>query len=322
MHDAARAVLGALTDGSVPGDRPVPAGAVAEAVGISPTAVESAVADLREAGATIAESPSGYRVTALPGYGELAVLAGLDAQFDVEYHDALASTNLRARELAATGATDVVVLADEQTGGRGRRERTWDSPPGGVWMSLVLRPPLPAAQVPLLTLAAAVAVTETAREAGVDAHIKWPNDVLVADAGKTAELGGDAKLAGILTESASADGDVEWVVVGVGLNANVAAADLPPSATSLQAQVGPVDRRVVVQRVLERFDALRRAPEETRSAWRAHAGTLGRRVRVHTPEGVIVGDAVDVTDWGALVVETQGGRQTVTAGDCEHLRPA
>jgi BirA family biotin operon repressor/biotin-[acetyl-CoA-carboxylase] ligase len=318
-RETRRALLDALADGPVAGP------ALADRLGVSRAAVWKQVEALRDAGFEVESGDGGYRVTAVPEYGAAAVEYGLDAPFAVEYHDELDSTNRRARDLAADGAADVVVLAERQTGGRGRLERAWASPPGGVWMSLLLRPTLPPARVPLLTLAAAVAVTRAAREAGVDARIKWPNDVIVPASGEERDGAGAGsdyrKLAGILTEMQGEADRVAWVVLGIGVNANVDPADLPAGATSLRAAAGDVERRRFVQRVLEVFDDLRVDPESILREWRAHADTLGRAVRVETPDGEVVGEAADVTDAGALVVETDGGRVTVHAGDCEHLRP-
>jgi BirA family biotin operon repressor/biotin-[acetyl-CoA-carboxylase] ligase len=313
MNETRRAVLDALADGPVAGP------ALADALGISRTAVWKHVEALREAGFAVESTGDGYVLAGVPEYGAEAVEFGLDAPFDVAYHDALPSTNDRARELAADGASDVVVLADRQTGGRGRRGREWSSPSGGVWMSLVLRPDVPPARVPLVTLAAAVAVTDAAREAGVDAAIKWPNDCIVPREGS--ERGGD-KLAGVLTEMEGEASRVSWVVVGVGVNANVEPDELAGDATSVRAEAGDVERRAFVQRFLERFHELRDDPDAVLDAWRDRAATLGQRVRVETADGDVVGDAVDVTEYGALVVETADGRTVVHAGDCKHLRPA
>lgn len=313
MNETRRAVLDALAAGPVSGP------ALADRLGISRAAVWKHVDALRADGFGIESEDAGYVLTAIPEFGGAAIEYGLDAPFIVEYHEAIDSTNTRARALAGDGASDVVVLANEQTGGRGRLERAWSSPPGGVWMSLVLRPDLPPARVPLLTLAAAVAVTRAARAVGVDAAIKWPNDVLVPD--ESVPRGG-RKLCGILTEMEGEASRVNWVIVGPGINANVDPADLGEGATSIQAEVGPVDRRSLVQDVLETFDHLRTNPDEIVPAWRELAATLGQRVRVDTPGGVVEGDAVDVTEFGALVVETPDGRTVVHAGDCDHLRPA
>jgi len=216
---------------------------------------------------------------------------------------------------------NVVVLADEQTGGRGRLDRLWASPSGGVWSSVLLRPDLPPAQVPLLTLATGVATVRAVEPLGVDAGLKWPNDVLVGRQGGDPRAD-EPKLAGILTEMAGEADRTAWVVVGVGLNANVDADALPPGATSLREQVGDVDRRELVQRLLASLDALVTAPERILPEWREVSLTLGRRVRVTTASGAVVGTATDVEPPGRLVVETDDGPVRVHAGDCEHLRPA
>jgi BirA family biotin operon repressor/biotin-[acetyl-CoA-carboxylase] ligase len=329
MNDTRRALLSALGDGPVTGPE------LAERLGVSRAAVWKQVEALREDGFGVESGDGGYRVTGVPEYGESAVAFGLDAPFEIEYHGSLGSTNDRARELAVEGASNVAVVADEQTGGRGRLDRPWAAPSGGVWVSLVLRPERPPAHVPAFTLAAAVATTRAVREAGVDAHIKWPNDVLVGseEGVSGAESGDEAtddpargrggrKLAGVLTEMEGEADRVSWLVVGVGVNANVDAADLPPGATSVREEAGDVPRRAFVQRLLEEFHSLREDPDAVLPAWREYASTLGRRVRVETPGGVVEGEAVDVRFPGALVVRTDGGEAVVHAGDCEHLRSA
>jgi len=320
MNDTRRLVLDALAEGPVAGP------ALADRLGVSRAAVWKQVEALREAGFEVASTGEGYELRGVPEFGGAAVECGLAAPFEVEYHDSLPSTNDRARELAAEGLEDVVVLADAQTGGRGRLDREWASPPGGVWLSVLARPEVPPAHAPAFTLAAAVATTRAAREAGADAVIKWPNDVLVASGEESRDddaSAGERKLAGVLTEMEGEADRVSWLVVGVGVNANVDPGDLPAGqpATSLRAEVGDVDRRLFTQRLLEEFHGLRGDLEGVVDAWREHASTLGRRVRVETPAGGVVGEAVDVRFPGTLVVDTGDGREEVTAGDCEHLRP-
>ncbi|MFB6196144.1 MAG: biotin--[acetyl-CoA-carboxylase] ligase [Haloplanus sp.] len=310
MNDTRRRLLRALADA----DGPIPGPTLADRLGVSRAAVWKHVEALRDAGFEIASGADGYAVRSVPEYGAAAIEFGLDAPYTVEYHDALPSTNDRARALAAEGADDVLVVAAEQTGGRGRLDRPWASPRGGVWASLLLRPDRPPAHVPIFTLAAAVAVTRACREAGVDAVIKWPNDVLLA--------GDERKLAGILTEMEGEADRVSWLIVGVGANVDVAPEDLPETATSVRAAGGTADRRRFCQRVVETFHALRSDPDGVLAAWRDHAVTLGREVRVETPGGVVEGTAVDVRFPGALVVDTGDGERVVHAGDCEHLRPA
>ncbi|ELZ12059.1 biotin--[acetyl-CoA-carboxylase] ligase [Natrinema thermotolerans] len=311
MNDTRRAVLEALADGPVSGPE------LADALDVSRAAVWKHIEALREADFEIESGPNGYDLGEIEAYNAPAVEFGLEAPFSVEYHDSVGSTNDRARELAGEGATDVVVLADEQTGGRGRLEREWTAPPGGVWLSVVTRPDIAAAQAPLYTLAISVATARAAREAGVDARIKWPNDVVVP----VGDDGDYRKLSGILTEMEGETDRVEWVIVGPGINANIDADALPEGATSIREEAGDVDRRRFVQRLLESFDDHRNDLERVVPAWRELALTLGQRVRVDRPAGEIVGEAVDVTESGALVVETDDGRVTVSAGDCEHLRP-
>jgi BirA family biotin operon repressor/biotin-[acetyl-CoA-carboxylase] ligase len=321
MQATREQVLDALADGPVSG--PV----LADELDVSRAAVWKHVEALRDAGFEIESGDEGYELAGVPEFGGPAVEYGLDAPFEVEYHDAVPSTNARGRDLAQEGASDAVVLADEQTGGRGRLGRDWVSPSGGIWLSIVCRPGVPATHAPVFTLAAAVAATRAAREAGVDAEIKWPNDVVVPQTVDGSDEASDdapeRKLAGILTEMEGEADRISWLVAGIGINANVDPDDLPGEAnpTSIRAEVGDVDRRVFTQRLLEAFHDLRQDPESVVDAWREHASTLGRRVRVETPGGEVVGEAVDVQFPGTLVVDTGEEEVTVTAGDCEHLRP-
>ncbi|MFC6835454.1 biotin--[acetyl-CoA-carboxylase] ligase [Halomarina ordinaria] len=307
MNETRRRVLAALADGPVPGP------ALAEELDVSRAAVWKHVEALREAGFEVESGEAGYALVSVPDEGLEALEFGLDAPFTVEHHDSLDSTNRRARVLAESGATDVVVVADEQTGGRGRLDRTWESPPGGVYLSVVCRPDLSMTRAPLYTLAASVAIARTTREAGVDARIKWPNDVLAGEERR--------KLAGIRTEVQGETDRVAWLVCGIGVNADATREDLPEGATSLRAEGATVSRRVFVQRLLETFDELRGNPDVVLPAWRDLALTLGQRVRVETPGGEVVGEAVDVEEPGTLLVDTGEGVVRVSAGDCEHLRP-
>jgi BirA family biotin operon repressor/biotin-[acetyl-CoA-carboxylase] ligase len=303
--------LDAIADGPVSGP------ALADRLDISRSAVWKHIEALRGGGFEIASGDGGYELVSVPEYGGPAIEFGLDADFQVEYHDTIPSTNERARELGTAGESDVVVVADEQTGGKGRLGRGWSSPSGGVWLSVLLRPDVPPADAPAFTLAAAVATARAAREAGVEAEIKWPNDLLVQSEA------GAKKLTGILTEMEGEADRISWLVVGIGVNGNVDPEDIESDqpATTIRAEVGDIERRVFVQRLLEEFDNLRRDLDSVVPAWREYASTLGRRVRVDTPRGEVAGEAVGVAFPGALVVETDESRIEVTAGDCEHLRP-
>ncbi|MWG35739.1 biotin--[acetyl-CoA-carboxylase] ligase [Halomarina oriensis] len=327
MNDTRLRVLDALADGPVSGP------ALAERLDVSRNAVWKHVEALREDDFEVTSGGAGYTLDAMPPLHELSLSLGLDAPFAVESHDSIDSTNRRARELAEDGAEEVVVVADAQTGARGRLDRSWEAPPGGVYLSLVVRPDVPIRDAPLFTLAAAVATARAAREQGVDAHIKWPNDVVVPRGTTASRTESDdvvaprdetryAKLAGILTEMQGEADRVGWLVVGIGVNAEVTAEGLPDGATSVRAETGAVDRRAFVQRLLSEFDALRADLDAVVPAWRELALTLGQRVRVETPGGEVVGEAVDVERPGTLVVRRDDGETVrVSAGDCEHLRP-
>jgi BirA family biotin operon repressor/biotin-[acetyl-CoA-carboxylase] ligase len=213
---------------------------------------------------------------------------------DVRWFAEVDSTNRVAVELARAGAPDgVVVGADHQTAGRGRRGRTWESRPGAsLLVSVVLRP-----VAPLVTLAAGVAAADACQAVGVDARLKWPNDVM-------AESG---KLGGILSELV---GDA--VVVGLGLNLAWA----PPGAACLGAGI---DRDALLGAWLAALDsALLDSDGDVMARYRQLCSTLGQRVRVDTPGGAVEGLAEDVDGDGRLVVD---GRP-VAAGDVVHLRPA
>ncbi|GAB7008258.1 biotin--[acetyl-CoA-carboxylase] ligase [Halorubrum trueperi] len=344
--DTRRALLDALGNGPVSGP------ALAEDLDVSRAAVWKAVESLREAGFAIESTPNGYVAPSDPGYSAPGIEFGLDAPYEIEYRERIPSTNDRARELAGEGEGNVAIVADEQTSGRGRLDREWVAPGGGVWLSLATRPDVPPSRAPLFTLAAAVATVDACREAGVDAHIKWPNDVLAGgdrsggdgsgsdgdgsgSGGERNERDGASddpsgrggrKLAGILTEMEGEADRVSWLVVGVGVNANVEPEALPAGATSLVAELGTeIDRRRFAATLLERYWTLAGAADRmdrVLPAWRERASTLGRRVRVDTANGPITGTAVDVESPGALVIDTAEGRRRVHAGDCEHLRDA
>ncbi|HQV58567.1 MAG TPA: biotin--[acetyl-CoA-carboxylase] ligase, partial [Ilumatobacteraceae bacterium] len=189
------------------------------------------------------------------------------------------STNSDLIAAAAAGqAHRSVLVAGHQTAGRGRLDRTWDAPPGSnLLMSILLRNVDGADATKRVGLAA----LEAARRAGVNATLKWPNDVLVDD----------RKLAGILAQ-AGGSGDQAFVVVGLGLNVRWA----PDGAACLGADHDPAD---VLADVLDAYDAL---PASLAERYRASLATIGRRVRVERPADSIVGDALDVLPTGELVI--------------------
>lgn len=310
MTTTRQQVLHALADGPVSGPD------LAEELNLTRAAVWNHVDALREAGFKIDGTPAGYVLSSVPEYGPDAVAYDLDCPVTIEYHETIESTNERARSLATAGERDVAVVADAQTAGRGRKDRTWIGPPGGIYVSLLVDPPFTPVEAPLLTMAAAVAARDAIVPTGVTPHIKWPNDLMVATPT------GERKLAGILTEVEGEADQLSWAIVGIGINANVTAERLPAEATSLQAlRDAQVNRREIVQPLLERFYELLGDPATILPAWRGGAGTLGRAVRVTTGTTTVEGTAIDVSHPGVLLIETDGTTQRVHAGDCEHLEP-
>ncbi len=231
----------------------------------------------------------------------------------------ISSTNDLVRQKARAGAPEgLVVLAEEQTAGRGRGNRRWQAPAGGsLLVSLLLRPTfLPPGQAFLLTALAGLAVAEAVEaETALRPALKWPNDLLIE--------GG--KVCGILVELEGQAGRLQWAILGWGLNVNVdfsGDAELAGRATSLATALGrPVPRLPLLQSCLERMDvhygALRAGRgEDIRLAWRARLETLGRQVEIVAPGEAFPGVALDVDCDGALLVRREDGTvQRVLAGD-------
>ena len=207
-----------------------------------------------------------------------------------------------------------MVVADHQTAGRGRLGRTWVTPAGAaLTFSVVLAPDLADEWWPLLPLVAGYAVAQA-----VGGSLKWPNDVLL----------GDEKVCGILVERLAASGGAgPMAVVGIGVNVDQTAAELPvPTATSLALAGKRRDRTELLGDVLAHIGAgladAARSPREWVGHYRDLCATVGSDVRVDLPGGeVLEGRATDVDDHGRLVVESPGGTTRVAAGDVVHVRP-
>lgn len=295
---------------------------ISKRLGISRTAVWKQIQALRSEGYEIESSSRlGYRLAAVPDrlYPEL-VSAGLKTGIlgrKIIYHESIDSTNAEAKRLAAEGAPEgTVIVAEMQSGGRGRLGREWASPGGGIWFSLVLRPQMTLHQASLFTLAAGVAAREaTWITGGIEPGIKWPNDLLA----------GDKKLAGILTEVSAETDRVNYLVLGVGLNANIEAEKFPPglrdTATSVLLETGrPLDRPSWLRTFLERMDtyyinAKKAGFGDVLAAWRKYSLTLGKNVCIRTAGGLVRGEALDIDDYGALLVRTTEGVQAVYSGE-------
>jgi BirA family biotin operon repressor/biotin-[acetyl-CoA-carboxylase] ligase len=242
----------------------------------------------------------------------------------VEHHLEIGSTNDRARELAAAGASEwTAVLADAQTAGRGRQGRRWHSAPGDLFLSLVLRPAFGPERAMLIPMTGSLAVADALQALGVATHIKWPNDVLA----------GEAKIAGLLAEGLSGPRGLDAVVLGIGVNLTLDPATLSPelgaAPTSVSALRGhapaPAEAAAqVLARMAVWYDSLaREGPPAVLAAWRARAVPWwGRAVEVVAAGQPVRGIARGVDERGALLIEQpDGALVAVLAGDARALRP-
>lgn len=303
---------------------------IAGRLGVSRTAVWKHIRELREKGYEIqSHSRSGYSLRETPDrllpseirHGLHTTCIGKHIHFE----EAVASTNTLAKKLAADGAPDgTIVVAEEQTGGKGRLQRQFFSPSGkGIWFSVILRPPFSPQDAPKCTLMAAVAVAMAMERFELKAGIKWPNDVLYEN----------RKLVGILTEMSAEMERINYIIIGTGINVNIRPEEFPENirqtATSLMIMNGgqPLPRVQFFQAVLEAMDELYAGIVSDGFArvfalWRKYSITLGQEVRVIGVRNgeEYVGTAADIDDDGALLVDAADGRHRVLAGDVS-IRP-
>jgi BirA family biotin operon repressor/biotin-[acetyl-CoA-carboxylase] ligase len=231
--------------------------------------------------------------------------------------EAVDSTNDEAKRRAAAGVPEgTLVWAGVQTAGRGRRGRGWISPAGNLYMSVILRPPMPAGRAMQASFVAALAVAEAVAELlpdGCAIACKWPNDVLV----------GGRKTAGILLEASGVAADpVDWVVVGIGVNLLTRPADgaIESPATALAEEGGTAGSAEALAAVCRRFDAWHRTWRNSgfapvRQAWLERAHGRGGPARVRLEGQMVEGVFVDLDGDGALVLQTEGRLRKIAAGD-------
>lgn len=299
------AVLEKLKGASVP----LSGTELAQALGVSRAAVHKRIEKLRASGERIIGTQRvGYRWTgSADSWTPSALRRGWVT--DVVSFATVGSTQDEAKNRAAGGAPEgTLVVADRQTAGRGRWDRVWVSPRGGLWYSLILRPAIAPDRCPALTLVAALDWVRVLRRRGLDARVKWPNDVWV----------GEKKVAGILTEMSAETDRIHWVVMGVGVNVN----NRPPAAVeaaSVSQWIGPVSRQDLLSDWLARF--ARSYRRFVRSGFGPFQGDYnrwsllqGRRIRL---EGTVAmeGQVLGVDGFGRLRLKTARGVQTCVGGE-------
>jgi BirA family biotin operon repressor/biotin-[acetyl-CoA-carboxylase] ligase len=290
---------------------------------LSRTAVWKRIERLRAWGYLVeGSSRRGYRL--YPGQDLVLpadITVALDQQWlrgPVLHYVRLPSTNDMAKGLARQGYPEgTVLVAESQSAGRGRLGREWESPQGtGIYLSLILRPPLPPTELPKITLTAAVAVVRAIKEAtNLEMGIKWPNDIIF----------GGKKLGGILTEMETESDQMSHVILGVGLNINTLAFPdhLDTVATSLSSTGRSYSRLAIVRAFLRSLDGfygrfLRREFPAILEEWRRASVTLGKPVTVKLGTGELSGLALDVATDGALLVEKPGGKvEKIISGEIQ-----
>jgi BirA family biotin operon repressor/biotin-[acetyl-CoA-carboxylase] ligase len=250
----------------------------------------------------------------------------------VEYHESIPSTQLRARELAGKGCLKAIVVAEEQTAGRGRLVRRWESPKGsGLYFSILFRPCLPPAAAYLVNVAAALSVAESVESLlGLDLRLKWPNDLLLPQESSTSE---DKKVCGILSESATRKGAIDYCVTGIGLNL-YEPPFLPPEVaaragwlrrTEKTDEAEPNEAKPnkaklneakllarIVNNFFRRIDALEHEGTHDGTSpmlkiYRERCASVGRILEVETGEETLRGLCLGIGDQGELILETSGG---------------
>ena len=299
--------------------------ALSRRLAVSRAAVWKQISKLREAGYVILSSPKrGYHFSRasemlLPAEIRDGIDTEVFGQKEIAHFSELDSTNRTAKELAVEGAPEgTLVVAEQQTKGRGRIGRNWHSPfQEGIYASLILRPKLPPAEAPKITLVTGVSVAETLLAlTPLKPAIKWPNDILV----------GDRKICGILTETSTEMDAIDFVVVGVGINVNNRSFpdDLKETATSIYRETRKaVDRVTLMQEFLRQFERsyflfLRTGFESIGKRWRELAMLLGKEVTVRMIDRTCRGRVLELDRDGALLIKCESGElERIYSGDIQ-----
>ncbi|MFU0800516.1 MAG: biotin--[acetyl-CoA-carboxylase] ligase [Xylanivirga thermophila] len=299
---------------------------ISEVVGVTRAAVWKHIKGLREEGYYIeSATKKGYCLKKVPDILDPFLLTyGLNTnRFGkvVQVYDSINSTNIKAKTLAQEGWPEgTLVIADQQTGGRGRLDRKWASPAGkGAWMSIILKPDLLSPKdAPQITAMAALAVARCIYKLyGIKVDIKWPNDILVE--GK--------KLCGILTEIQCDPDVIRYIIVGIGINVNIGLEEFSGGirhmATSIGIEKGEyVNRNALIQGVMEELEELYLSYISScdfapiLEEYKKWCITIGRRVRVIGTDMEFEGEAIDFTPEGHLIIKKDDGTlETVMSGD-------
>jgi BirA family transcriptional regulator, biotin operon repressor / biotin---[acetyl-CoA-carboxylase] ligase len=308
-------------DGFVSGE------SLAAEIGVSRAAVWKKINLLREKGYEIEAVPRlGYRLASKPD-----VLLSSDIRTDLKTGFVghrivqlrlVESTNEKAKSLAAEGAENgTMVIAEEQLAGKGRLSRKWTSPPGGLWLSIILRPELPLADAPKLSIAVAVAVAKTISLLGLKPQIKWPNDILIKD----------KKVCGVLIEMTAQLNIIEHIIMGIGINVNndvlTVVEDNRNVATSLSIELNKtIDRTSLLAELAyaveeEYLNVVNGRWEKIKNEWLEFCNINGKQIIIKTLKDETVGSFAGIDETGALLLLTETGvMRSFSAGDVSVLK--
>jgi len=325
MPDSAFKVLEVLERSDVP----VSGEMISNELGITRSAVWKHINELRMMGYDISSSQKdGYQLTRtssklLP----YEIHKKLRTRFigkKMRYLENTPSTIWVGKQICSEGDVErmhgMVIIAEEQTGGVGRMGRAWVSPSGGIWVTVVLKPHIPIDRVFMITMAGSVAVARAIRrEFDLGALIKWPNDIFI----------GNKKVAGILLELSAEADSVHYCLLGMGIDVNVPLNQFSPALqkdiTSISTELGhEVDRASFLARILNEFEnhylLIESGEYDTIiREWKSLSCTLDRRVDIRTLRNSFSGEAVDIDEYGALIIRKDNGKlERVIAGDCSH----
>ena len=241
---------------------------------------------------------------------------------EIHYFREVDSTNEVAKKLAREGAPEgTIIIAESQRRGKGRRGKKWISPLGGAWMSIILRPNTLPINAPQLTFTAGVAAAQTIKdEYGLDVGIKWPNDILIDN----------KKVCGILTEISTGKDSIDYIVTGIGIDANIDVNLLPSelrdTTTSIKSELDhDISRMILIQKFLGNFETMY---DEFNSGnfqnilrkWRQLSKTIGSEVEIRKGTEFVRGEAVGVNSKGALILELKDGTlRKIISGECRHI---
>jgi BirA family biotin operon repressor/biotin-[acetyl-CoA-carboxylase] ligase len=310
-------------------DRPLSGEIISTTMGITRAAVWKHINELRAMGYDISSSQKeGYRLkrtsSKLLPY---EVHKKLKTQFigrKMRYLENTPSTIWVGKQICSEGDVEkmhgLVIIAEEQTGGIGRMGRAWISPSGGIWITIVLKPGIPVDHVFMVTMAGSVAVARAIRkEFDLGALIKWPNDIFI----------GDKKVAGLLLEISAEADTIHHCLLGIGIDVNVPLNQFSPALqkdiTSISAELGhDVDRATFLARILKEFENRYLLIESGEyeaivREWKSLSCTLEHRVLITTMKNSFEGEAIDIDEFGALIIRKDNGKiERVIAGDCFH----